>query len=108
MLCLLIALLKHLLPKKWGVRQSAEFVNQMISVERIVGYQDLEQEAPAETMSNDDDKRMLLDSQWPSSGEIVFDRMSLSYGTMEQAVLRNITCTIRGGEKIGIVGRTGK
>ena len=88
---------------QWGMRQSAEFENQMTSVERIVEYQDLKQEAPAESK-----KDLKPSEQWPDKGEIVFDHMYLTYGdNADKPVLKDINCTIKSGEKIGIVGRTG-
>ena len=85
---------------QWGIRQTVEFENQMISVERVVEYQHLNEEAPGEVI------QMKPDENWPNHGKIVFDRMSLAYSD-ENVVLNDITCTIEGGEKIGIVGRTG-
>ena len=87
---------------QYGVRQSAEFESQMISVERIVEYQDLEQESSPKSM-----KMPKPDANWPTKGEIIFDKMSLAYDLEEKPVLRNLECKIKGGEKIGIVGRTG-
>lgn len=88
---------------QWGIRQSAEFESQMTSVERIVEYQDLEQEAPANSKKEAKPKE-----NWPDNGAIQFDHMSLAYGKdAEKPVLRDLNCTISGGEKIGIVGRTG-
>ena len=89
---------------QWGVRQSAEFESQMTSVERIVEYQDLDQEASADSKSYQNLK------DWPNIGIIEFDHMNLTYGKNEKdnkLVLKNINCIINGGEKIGIVGRTG-
>ena len=87
---------------QYGVRMSAEFEAQMTAVERIVDYQDWDQEAPAESAKGSKP----FDS-WPSSGQIEFDRMCLAYGEEKTPVLKNISCKIKGGEKIGIVGRTG-
>src|SRR5690625_3881707 len=91
---------------QWGIRQSAEFESQMTSVERIVEYKDLECEAAAESSSHSKPP-----PSWPKEGAIEFDRMYLSYGGKHdedsKPVLRNIQCSIGGGEKIGIVGRTG-
>ena len=45
-----------------------------------------------------------------SRGEIRFDHMSFAYGTKESAnknVIENLNLTIRAGEKIGLVGRSG-
>jgi len=88
---------------QWGMRQSAEFENQMTSVERIVEYQDLNQEAAAESKTG-----LKPFAEWPKQGQIEFDHMSLAYGgNYDRPVLKDINCTINGGEKIGIVGRTG-
>ena len=87
---------------QYGIRQSAEFENQMTSVERIVEYQDLVQESSPKSV-----KMPKPDANWPTKGEIIFDKMSLSYDLEAKPVLRNLECKIKGGEKIGIVGRTG-
>ncbi len=79
---------------------SAEFESLMTNVERIVEYKKLQQEAPAESAA-----KPLKD--WPSKGRIEFEHMRLAYEESQQPVLKDITCTIEGGEKIGIVGRTG-
>ncbi|OTF73411.1 hypothetical protein BLA29_011377, partial [Euroglyphus maynei] len=87
---------------QWGVRQSAEFESQMTSVERIVEYQDLPKEPPAESTP---EKRPPI--EWPTKGTIEFDHMYLQYAGSDKQVLKNIDCIIHSGEKIGIVGRTG-
>ncbi|XP_075590754.1 ATP-binding cassette sub-family C member 4 isoform X2 [Dermatophagoides farinae] len=87
---------------QWGVRQSAEFESQMTSVERIVEYQDLPKESSAESKP---EQRPPI--EWPTDGTIEFDQMYLRYDGSDKPVLKNIDCTIYGGEKIGIVGRTG-
>ena len=45
--------------------------------------------------------------EWPGAGGIWLSNVSLRYGPDAPFVLRSITCHIRPGEKIGIVGRTG-
>ncbi|CAG2165318.1 unnamed protein product [Oppiella nova] len=86
----------------WGVRQSAELESQLTSVERIIEYQRLPQEAPL-----DSDDRHRPPHDWPSKGRIEFRRMYLFYEGSTKPVLKNIGCTVKSGEKIGIVGRTG-
>ncbi|KAK0495417.1 ABC protein [Armillaria luteobubalina] len=84
-------------------RQSAEVENYMNAVERVVSYSKgevVEQEAPYQM---DTDKAM---SQW-SHGNIQFRNLAMSYRPGLPQVLRGITLDIQGGEKIGIVGRTG-
>ncbi|KAI7788103.1 hypothetical protein LA080_013410 [Diaporthe eres] len=48
-----------------------------------------------------------LDPAWPKSGALSFEGVSASYGKNMSAVLDDITFSIQGGHKIGVVGRTG-
>lgn len=84
--------------------QNVQVETQMTAVERILEYCALDQEPPAQLPALN---RSL--NQWPSQGRIVFDHVSMSYGTDDYAslALRDISLTIEGGEKIGIIGRTG-
>ncbi|KAG8452202.1 hypothetical protein GDO86_004119 [Hymenochirus boettgeri] len=85
---------------QWGVRQSAEVENLMISVERVMEYTQLEKEADWESM-----KRPPPD--WPNCGMIRFENVNFSYSLDGPLVLRNLTALVRPQEKVGIVGRTG-
>ncbi|XP_072767862.1 ATP-binding cassette sub-family C member 4 isoform X2 [Anoplolepis gracilipes] len=85
-----------------GIRQTAETVTQMTSVERIMQFTELEKEGPFE--SNHVDKPS---SVWPAKGEIKFDCVSLRYVESEPLVLKSLSFVIEPGMKIGIVGRTG-
>ncbi|EZA56728.1 Multidrug resistance-associated protein [Ooceraea biroi] len=87
---------------QYGMRQTAETVTQMTSVERIMQFTELEKEGPFE--SNPTDKPS---SNWPSKGEIKFDGVSLQYSESEPPVLKSLNFVIEPGMKIGIVGRTG-
>ncbi len=44
---------------------------------------------------------------WPDRGALKFDNVQMSYRPGLPKVLKGISMDIRGGEKIGIVGRTG-
>lgn len=57
---------------QWAVRQSAEVETLMISTERIFEYAELEPEAPDVT-------KLKVPTDWPSSGEVEFQKMSLAY-----------------------------
>ncbi|XP_020821464.1 LOW QUALITY PROTEIN: ATP-binding cassette sub-family C member 4 [Phascolarctos cinereus] len=85
---------------QWGVRQSAEVENMMISVERVMEYTDLEKEAPWESK-----KRPPPD--WPHEGVIVFDNVNFTYSLDGPVILKHLTVLIKSREKVGIVGRTG-
>ena len=45
--------------------------------------------------------------EWPKTGKIIFENVSVKYREELDYVLRDINCEIAPGEKIGIVGRTG-
>ncbi|XP_072539979.1 ATP-binding cassette sub-family C member 4 isoform X2 [Salminus brasiliensis] len=85
---------------QWGVRQSAEVENMMTSVERVVEYTELENEAPWET-------QIRPPPEWPSQGLITFDCVNFAYSSDGPVVLQNMTTMFRPKEKVGIVGRTG-
>lgn len=77
-----------------GIRQTAETITQMTSVERILQFTELEKEGPFE--SNPTDKPS---SNWPAKGEIKFDRVSLQY-TKSEAVLKSLSFIIEPGMKV--------
>ncbi len=73
----------------------------MASVERVVEYADEAPEAPLVIPS----KRP--PANWPTAGEVVYDKLTMSYRPDLPPVLRNLSFTLRAGEKVGLVGRTG-
>lgn len=85
---------------QWCVRQSAEVENQMVAAERLQEYIQLSPEAPEVTS-------LIPPANWPSSGKIQIKDMNLTYPRSQEPVLRNINVEINGGEKVGVVGRTG-
>lgn len=85
---------------QFTVRQLAEVENGMNSVERLLYYgTQLEEEAPLKTIE--------VRKSWPEKGEIVFDNVDMRYRAGLPLVLHGLSMHIRGGERIGIVGRTG-
>uniref|UniRef100_A0A8C4VNF9 Multidrug resistance-associated protein 4 n=1 Tax=Gopherus evgoodei TaxID=1825980 RepID=A0A8C4VNF9_9SAUR len=85
---------------QWGVRQSAEVENLMISVERVMEYTELEKEAPWESNKHPP-------AEWPSQGVIAFENVNFTYSLDGPLVLRHLSVLIKSKEKVGIVGRTG-
>lgn len=83
---------------QYGIRQVAESLQQMTSVERVLQYTELEQESEIEKKPS---------AEWPTKGEVQFKDMSLRYDPHGQAVLKHLNITIQPGWKIGVVGRTG-
>ncbi|CAG2110835.1 unnamed protein product, partial [Medioppia subpectinata] len=87
---------------QWGALQSAEMESQMTSVERIIEYSRLPQEA---ALTAHDSHKPPPD--WPQKGQIELKDMSLCYEGSDKPVLKNLNCVVKSGEKVGIVGRTG-
>lgn len=87
---------------QWGMRQSAEFENQMTSVERVVEYSNLEEEQPLESKP-----KKTPPPDWPRRGDVKFFRLYLRYAPEEPPVLKCLNFSIKSKEKVGIVGRTG-
>ena len=87
---------------KQGVRSMSKLEADMSSVERILYYSsDIPEEAPDVIPGRDPDYRL-----WPTNGCIEIKNASMRYRD-GPLVLKNITLSIKGGEKIGVVGRTG-
>jgi len=86
---------------QWGVRQSAEVENLMTSVERVMEYSNLEEEAAVSIPEQDPP------DTWPSQGVVEFKDLQLRYADTEPYVLKGLNFKTRPSEKIGIVGRTG-
>jgi ATP-binding cassette subfamily C (CFTR/MRP) protein 4 len=88
---------------QWAMRLSAEAVNQMVSVERVFLFGRLEPEAP---LVLDTDKAV-LDRGWPQEGRIEIQNLSVRYRSALPRTLKNVSCVIPAGSRVGIVGRTG-
>ena len=74
--------------------------NNFTAVERLVSFLKLPEEAPEAT-----DIRPPAD--WPSAGAIEARDVKLAYRPGLPLVLKGLDLSIKGGEKIGICGRTG-
>ncbi|XP_071620330.1 ATP-binding cassette sub-family C member 3 isoform X2 [Heliangelus exortis] len=85
----------------WMVRMASELETNIVAVERIKEYSETETEAPwiIEGKSPPED--------WPSKGELEFVNYSVRYRKGLDLVLKGLNLHVHGGEKIGIVGRTG-
>ncbi|KAL9612812.1 MAG: hypothetical protein Q9167_002595 [Letrouitia subvulpina] len=85
---------------QFTVRQLAEVENAMNATERLHYYStELDEEPPLHLSE--------VPSDWPQKGQIVFNEVQMRYREGLPLVLQGLTMDIAGGERIGIVGRTG-
>ena len=85
---------------QYSVRQLSEVENAMNATERIHYYGTaLEEEAPLHLAP--------VREKWPEHGRIDFNDIQMRYRTNLPLVLQGFDMHVAGGERIGIVGRTG-
>lgn len=78
---------------QWGMRQSAEITNQLLSVERVLEYDSLEKEPQPQ-------KATIPPTDWPQMGKIHFKHMGLRYSDDTPLVLKNLNIVINPKEKV--------
>lgn len=108
----------------WLVRMSSDVETNIVAVERIREYSELEQEADWYVQEDGDGssepagpehannsgvvrRRKGPPADWPDVGRVEFAGYETRYRPGLDLVLRGITTVVNGGEKVGIVGRTG-
>ncbi|KAJ5294250.1 hypothetical protein N7508_009071 [Penicillium antarcticum] len=85
---------------QFTVRQLAEVENNMNATERLHYYgTELEEEAPLHQTE--------VSASWPEKGRITFTNTEMRYRAELPLVLKGLSMDVQGGERIGIVGRTG-
>ncbi|KAK5789347.1 hypothetical protein VI817_008471 [Penicillium citrinum] len=85
----------------WLVRLYSEVQQNMNSVERVREYLEVDQEAAP----------VIPESRpttgWPTEGAVEFNGYTTRYRPDLDAVLKDVSFSVKPGEKVGIVGRTG-
>ena len=85
---------------QFSIRLLSEVDKGINSVERLRHYGvDLEEEAPLHTIE--------MRNSWPEKGEIIFNNVDMRHRENLPLVLHGLSMHIKGGERVGIVGRTG-
>uniref|UniRef100_A0A452UGL2 Multidrug resistance-associated protein 1 n=1 Tax=Ursus maritimus TaxID=29073 RepID=A0A452UGL2_URSMA len=85
----------------WMIRMMSELESNLVAVERVKEYSKTETEAPWVVEGS------RPPAGWPLQGEVEFRNYSMRYRPGLELVLKNLSLRVRGGEKVGIVGRTG-
>ncbi|KAK6937389.1 ABC transporter type 1, transmembrane domain [Dillenia turbinata] len=85
----------------WAIYMSCFVENRMVSVERVKQFTDIPSEAEWKV------KDCLPAPNWPAQGNVELRDLLVRYRPNTPLVLKGISLNIKGGEKIGVVGRTG-
>ncbi|XP_074036470.1 multidrug resistance-associated protein 1-like [Leptinotarsa decemlineata] len=85
----------------WLVKMTSDVETNIVAVERIKEYAEAKQEAAWEITNKNPP------NSWPEIGTVEFKDYSVRYRPGLDLVLTNVSFHIKGGEKVGIVGRTG-
>lgn len=78
---------------QWGIRQSAEVANQLMSVERVIEYTQLPPEPQPVVPKHPP-------TEWPENGRVNFRNTGLRYAETEPLVLKNLNFKIEPKEKV--------
>ncbi|WCJ26435.1 ABC transporter C family member 10 [Euphorbia peplus] len=84
-----------------SIQNQCMLSNLIVSVERVEQYMTIPSEAPEVIEGN------RPDPNWPAVGKVEICNLKVRYRSTAPLVLHGISCTIEGGQKVGIVGRTG-
>lgn len=85
---------------KFTVREIGAYINQLMSVERVLEYCNL---PPEENLKS----AKQLSKSWPLYGRIEYRNVNYLYSIPSNPVLKQLSFKINPMEKCGIVGRTG-
>ncbi|XP_068119210.1 ATP-binding cassette sub-family C member 3 isoform X2 [Hyperolius riggenbachi] len=85
----------------WMVRMTSDLETNIVAVERVKEYSETETEAPWTIPDKTPPEG------WPSRGEVEMLNYAVRYRPGLDLVLKDLSLKVKGGEKIGIVGRTG-
>ncbi|XP_020607729.1 multidrug resistance-associated protein 4-like, partial [Orbicella faveolata] len=96
----LVYVIQTSISAQYAVKKTSDVENFMTSVERVMTYTKLDSEPGYKV-------HRLPPNQWPHAGNITFQDVSLTYYPGGPRVLKRINLNIKGGTKIGVVGRTG-
>ncbi|XP_042637031.1 ATP-binding cassette sub-family C member 3 [Orycteropus afer afer] len=85
----------------WMIRMMSDLESNIVAVERVKEYTKMETEAPWVVEGSRPPEG------WPPHGKVEFRNYSVRYRPGLDLVLKDLNLCVHGGEKVGIVGRTG-
>jgi len=88
------------------VRQFVNVDISMQSINRMLDYTNLPEEAP-EVRDKDSEVMTSFEGKWPSRGEIIFKNVFVKYRQDTGLALNGLDLAIKPGTRVGIVGRPG-
>ena len=83
----------------WTIRMYAQLEMNMNAVERVIDYSELKPE---------DQGGLSAPAAWPTEGRLEVSDLVAGYAADLPSVLKGLTFNVEKGQRIGIVGRTGK
>ncbi|GFN89163.1 tyrosine-protein kinase ryk [Plakobranchus ocellatus] len=87
---------------QYTLRLSMETISRFTSIQRIQEYVEVLTEE-GDVINNP----VLPPPSWPSEGRITLDKYKMRYSETQQFVLKGISLSIQGQEKVGVVGNSG-
>ncbi|ETV69148.1 hypothetical protein H257_15104 [Aphanomyces astaci] len=90
-----------------AVMGHAEVAEHMTSVERMVEYIGIKSEGAKSEGPVGGSRSTTALAEWPSQGAVTFANYSMRYRAGLELSLKHVSLSVRGGEKVGICGRTG-
>lgn len=101
---------------QWGMRQSAEVTNQLMSVERVLEYTQIppENNLRDKNLANKTKKiqgkeqavmvpLVVPPKDWPSRGTVQFKNVYMRYSEEDEPVLKDLSFFIKPTEKVGFL-----
>ncbi|KAB5574923.1 hypothetical protein PHYPO_G00214670 [Pangasianodon hypophthalmus] len=99
---------------QWCVVTSIAVDGMMRSVERVFKFIDLPSEEPKPRLGKRKASTLVIenpeactDTCWPIHGQMDIRNLTVKYTEAGHAVLKNLSFSVEGGQKVGILGRTG-
>ena len=86
------------------MRLTSDVETNIVAVERIKEYSSEVKQEALWVLPTENNVAL---KNWPSVGEIVFKDLKMRYQEDLEPILKGISFKVNGGEKVGIVGRTG-